>query len=41
VQNLNKDGVLSPMLGGSLFYEEPSTLVLKNKLELFSFQFHA
>jgi hypothetical protein len=29
VQNLNKDGVLNPMLGGSLFYEEPSTLVLK------------
>ncbi len=40
-QNLNKYGVLSPMLGDSLFYEECSTLVLKNKLELSSFQSHA
>jgi len=37
VQNLNKDGVLSPMLGGSLFYEERSTLVLKNKLNYLHF----
>jgi hypothetical protein len=37
VQNLNKDGVLSPMLGGSLFYEECSTLVLKNKLNYLHF----